>query len=242
MPTNRGILTKQDGMIARCFALLFFFLSMSSLFADSPCRTHLTKVVALDLGGVVVRNDATAMARALGLSQDLSVVIKWPEFLGLEDGSKTVDEFQAAFERHFRISVSKKVFRQAFASVGIEIFDGVAAALIEVTKHRPLYAVSNTNAVHYAYLRKKFGALRAFNRIFASFHARVQKPDRRFYDWAFQRMRQENPYLSLQAGEVLFVDDRPENIDAATAFGFRSEQVTAERNLLAILRDDGLIP
>ena len=74
-------------------------------------------------------------------------------------------------------------------------------------------AVTNTNAAHTARWRVLYGrVLRHFERIFLSHEMGTRKPEPECF-------RQVLAYLEIPPGQVVFVDDAPENVAAAEALG-----------------------
>lgn len=79
----------------------------------------------------------------------------------------------------------------------------------------PVYLLSNTDAVHYQYLRQRVPLLDRFTGHHLSYEVRLAKPDPRYFETALAR-------FGLAAGACTFVDDREDNCEAATALGIPS--------------------
>ncbi len=58
---------------------------------------------------------------------------------------------------------------------------------------------------------------KCFTKIFTSYRLGFRKPDPKIYQLAFDG-------LNFSKESILFIDDLPENIAAAQAFGFQAEQ------------------
>ncbi len=72
-----------------------------------------------------------------------------------------------------------------------------------------------------------------FERVLASHHLGVRKPDETFY-------RELLAELGLPAAAALFVDDREDNVVAAHSVGMRAHRFVDADDLRARLRDEGL--
>jgi 2-haloacid dehalogenase len=83
----------------------------------------------------------------------------------------------------------------------------------------PLYALSNWSAETFPAARPRYPFLDWFDGIVISGDVRAAKPDRRIYEALLERH-------GLEPGAVLFIDDVPENVDAAEALGIRAIQFT----------------
>jgi putative hydrolase of the HAD superfamily len=97
-----------------------------------------------------------------------------------------------------------------------------------------LVLLSNTNALHYRHFRRQFAAtLDCFDELVASHEVGFRKPDSRI----FQHVEEK---LSCTPGECLFIDDLPENIEAARARGWHGVVYHPEVDLRQRLRQVGL--
>lgn len=72
------------------------------------------------------------------------------------------------------------------------------------------------------YLSNKFDYTRAFDRVFSSAYMGSKKTSTEFLDAVFSFLKEQVP--SIQKGEVLFWDDRPENIEKVKQYGFEARQ------------------
>jgi HAD superfamily hydrolase (TIGR01509 family) len=72
-----------------------------------------------------------------------------------------------------------------------------------------------------------------FERILASCHLGVRKPDVAFYDRLLER-------LQLSAGQVLFVDDREENVEGARGAGMAAHRYVDASTLRGWLAEHGI--
>ena len=81
------------------------------------------------------------------------------------------------------------------------------------TKGVPVFTLSNFGIESFAYAETKYPFLAEFDRRYISGHMGVIKPDVLIY-----QMLEEDS--GLRGAEILFVDDRSDNIDAAAARGW----------------------
>lgn len=90
----------------------------------------------------------------------------------------------------------------------------------ELLKHDDAILVSNTNPIDWAVAKAKLAAGGLARTAVLSFERGVVKPDVAFYRLAHQLADSTNP------ADLLFVDDQPVNVEAATAYGFSSHRHT----------------
>ncbi len=80
-----------------------------------------------------------------------------------------------------------------------------------------LYLLSDTNEIHFGYVRKTVATLSVFDECIVSYRIGVMKPDPRIYQEALRRS-------GLPASACVFVDDRPGNVVGALRVGIRAVQ------------------
>ena len=97
-----------------------------------------------------------------------------------------------------------------------------------------LVLASNTNDAHYTRYRAMFAdTLKHFDAIAVSHKAGARKPDRRFYEYADQ-------FTEANPTKCLFIDDMPENVEAARNFGWKAARYTTFDQLMADLQKEGV--
>ncbi|WP_018526246.1 HAD family hydrolase [Alkalispirochaeta alkalica] len=154
------------------------------------------------------------------------------DFLDLSVGTMEAEEFWQAFNHHFGTAVERDLIADCFSP----LLDRRMEALIVTLRDRGFSVVCGTNTLesHYQHHLKQ-GDYRVFEKVYASHHLGLVKPDPRF----FLTILEDRGW---QAQDTLFVDDLPENVAAArklgiTAWEYRDyppfEAFLLERNLLA---------
>ena len=96
----------------------------------------------------------------------------------------------------------------------------------EVTE---IYAMSNISREDWAFLSTKMPDWSIFNRVFTSGHAGMRKPDPAFYHHVLKETK-------LSPEEILFIDDKMENVLAAKSLGIPSLVFDNNDNVLDALR------
>lgn len=98
----------------------------------------------------------------------------------------------------------------------------------------PVFSLTNFGVESYDLAARHYPFLTAFDRDFISGHMRVIKPDPRIY-----AMLEEATGLAGNA--LIFTDDRPENIDAAAARGWRTHLFEGPQGWADRLVAEGLL-
>jgi FMN phosphatase YigB (HAD superfamily) len=140
------------------------------------------------------------------------------------------------YHRHETGDVSDEIFLAGLrSSLGVELTDaqliegwnaifvgempGIRPLLARAAEHLPLYAFSNTNALHGAYFSDRYaGLLSHFRQLFLSSNIGLRKPDAEAFDHVVQA-------IGVPAERIVFFDDLDENISGAR--GLSAVRVTS---------------
>jgi putative hydrolase of the HAD superfamily len=144
-----------------------------------------------------------------------------------ETGKVGEAEFIAEANRRLATSLGS----DAFAEIWNAIFTGplVPEALIRgLSSHYRLVLVSNTNAIHFSFLKQRLPHLSHFHELVLSHEAGCIKPYPEIYKAAVEK-------AGCAATACLFFDDLAENIEGARAAGLNAEQFVGHAELLAAL-------
>jgi FMN phosphatase YigB (HAD superfamily) len=79
----------------------------------------------------------------------------------------------------------------------------------------PTYIFSNTNDLAIEHIRRNFPFFRDFDGYIFSYEIRVMKPDAKIYE-ALEKL------AGRRGADILYIDDRPENVAAGAARGWRT--------------------
>ena len=188
------------------------------------------RVVAFDLGRVLVDVERTRVAEALELP--------WPavEAALFRDGRHDRLACGALSARDYisdaalELGVPHKKLERAWASV-VRVSEG-ARALVEDVRV-DVVAWSNTDDVHYEALRAHLPE-RLWSRAALSQVLGAAKPEPTFYRRALERLGQP-------AEHVVFLDDVGENVAAARTLGIDAEQVVGVASARRALEKRGLL-
>jgi FMN phosphatase YigB (HAD superfamily) len=127
----------------------------------------------------------------------------------------------------------------AFEQAGNDIFwlNEAIVPLVEGLRTRGLGlgVLSNTSAAHWEHCTRRFALLGSDFAVHAlSFQIGIMKPDPRIYAAATR-------LAGVRPGEILFIDDRPENVAAARMVGWDAVVFSTAESLNADLSSRGLL-
>jgi FMN phosphatase YigB (HAD superfamily) len=169
------------------------------------------RVVAFDLGGVVVDVDKDHLA-ALGPPAVVDAAFHGDNHDALATGVRDPAAFAAAGAAAFAaagLAVDADAVRSAWARV-VAWRAGGPALLAATAARVTTWVWSNTDPIHWSVLGGAIDGVVA--RAVTSFGIGALKPDPAFYLRALQG-------TGVDPGDVLFLDDRADNVAAARALG-----------------------
>ena len=204
-------------------------------------RSKKIKAILFDLGKVILDFDFNPafrkLSKATGLtSQEIRGHFSRSGLEVLYDGGKISSR---RFYHEVKKTLKHPLSYGAFKKVWNNIFTPkvrMMALVRELSRRYRLVLISNTNAMHYGHVRRKYPVFRLFDRHILSFREKVRKPDERIYRRAI---------AACQAGpdEIFYIDDREDLTTAADALGLRT--FTFKNNpdaLVKRLKSEGILP
>ncbi len=106
--------------------------------------------------------------------------------------------------------------------------------LRRIVARRPTYLLSNTNQLHYDYIRRNFDFPRVVRSAVLSYKLGLRKPESAIYAAALKRAR-------VSAGGALLIDDLKDNVLAARKAGWRAIHYKGSRSLERELKKLGVL-
>ncbi|KAI8598907.1 Hydrolase, HAD superfamily [Dissophora ornata] len=198
------------------------------------------KNLIFDLGNVILRLDQSATAngfKALGATNfpTLSQHHSSKTIVDYETGKISAEEFRATVRSSIGLpdTVTDEQFDQAWNAMLLDFPPGRLELMRTLKKDfgYKVYLLSNTNAIHIEYVDKSClkdytedSLYSFFDQVYYSHDIGHRKPSKE----AFEHILKDQ---DLVASETLFLDDMPENVEAAKACGLQAAQVDAETDL-----------
>ncbi len=195
--------------------------------------------LAFDLGNVLVKVDHFRFCRGLaalcGLPPEEIYAAVFLSSLepGYDTGRLSSPEFHRRLQARFRLDLPYSRFRELWT----EIFDpleGMKEVVARLARRYPLYLLSNTNAEHFRYVRRRFPSLlKHFRGLVLSYRVGRRKPEAGI----FQALIRE---ASLPPPQILYLDDKEDFVAAARTEGLTAWLFVSPRDFKARLRAAGL--
>jgi glucose-1-phosphatase len=200
--------------------------------------TSRIQAIVTDLGQVLLRFDtAPCWEKILAACEHPEARAQFHEVYlaaGLGCGRTPAEEFFARAAAAMRMRMTYDEFCVAWSDMFREDQEVIDLILKAPVQHR--IVLSNTNAIHWDWIQKRYRAtLAPFDRCLASHECGVEKPDPEIYRIAMQ-------HTGLPAAAHLFIDDLIENIEGARAVGMDAVLHTDAASLREEFRRRGLLP
>mgnify|MGYP001056638191 CR=1 FL=1 len=143
-----------------------------------------------------------------------------------------------AFRKHalskLRLKISNEKFDKGWNSIYLDLVPGIKQLLQELKQKYRLVALTNTNEIHAKKWRIMYASiLNYFEKVFSSHEIHARKPEQKAYNTVLN-------YLRLEPNEVIFLDDNPECVQAASKMNITSIHVTSFRQMFEELNKLGV--
>jgi len=199
------------------------------------------KTVVFDLGKVLVDFDYRIAARNLAArsrltaEQIIEFVSRDPALLRYERGLLTNEEFYQAIRAAAGFAGDFTEFAGLFGNIfsAIDPMVQLHAALRE--RGLPTYIFSNTNDFAVRHIRGHFPFFSRFDGYILSYEHRALKPEPELYQVVERQTGQ-------RGSAVLYLDDRPENVEAGAARGWQVLLHQTPEKTRAAVQALGLLP
>ena len=177
-------------------------------------------IVVFDLGKVLLDFDYSIAGRRLAAQANLSdLAVKQfldqsPLLHRFETGLMTEREFFESVRQQTGFRGSFEEFSGCFADIFWEIPPMIELHAALRRGGVPTYIFSNTNDLAIGHIRHNFPFFANFDGYILSYEVKAMKPDAQIYE-ALEKMS------GKRRAEILYLDDRPENVDAGAARGWQ---------------------
>jgi HAD superfamily hydrolase (TIGR01509 family) len=196
-------------------------------------------VVVFDLGKVLVDFDygiaAEKIARQSRFSaaQVMELLMQSPLLYRFETGLMTREQFYGEVCAACGYSGKLDEFCATFADIFSEIKPMIAMHAALRAGGIPTYIFSNTNDIAIGHIRERFPFFSNFDGYVLSYEHGAMKPTDKIYEIVEKQTGQKGK-------SVLYLDDRPENIEAGLLRGWRAMRHETPEKTIPALRQIGL--
>jgi FMN phosphatase YigB (HAD superfamily) len=194
-------------------------------------------VLFWDLGNVLVQvNPLRTCLRVKGGDEVaarrlLERLVHSPEQEAFELGELTPEAFHRRLAAAGVVDLPYPAFRDAWVDIFTPI-DASFRLLETVHDQRPCWLLSNTDALHFEYIERRWGVRRFLAGAILSYEVRARKPQREIFQAATER-------AGVRPDRAGFIDDMAEHVHGARLLGIDAVQFTGPADLRQWLRAAG---
>ncbi len=202
----------------------------------------MTKAIVFDIGGVLIGLDLGRCIRAfreiLGYERITELLDPYHQkgiYGDMEEGILSADEFRSRVLAESRPGCTGADVDRCMGALLAGMDPDTVQTVKELGSRYPLYLLSNNNPIA---MRLIYDLFRengiepetTFKDQFISCEMRLLKPSRAIYEEAVRR-------IGLPAGEILFIDDSENNVEAAREAGLQARLFVRGTALSLLLAD-----
>lgn len=186
---------------------------------------HYINTLIFDLGGVIVdlAPDRTlfefAQLAGKPVPEIRTLYTEHPAFAAYETGRIDDDEFRATIRAMFGMNLNDTDIDRCWNAMLVNLPQEKLALLNRLKKYFTTLILSNTNPIHLAYLRERMMEGQLLDTYVHHAHYShklgMRKPDREIFEYVLHAH-------TLTPGQTLFLDDNPDNIQAARTCGMEA--------------------
>ena len=196
--------------------------------------------VIFDLGKVLVDFDYSIAAQRIAASGRVSAqavqefIDHSPLLFRFETGQVSQEQFFAEVQAATGFRGTIEEFSEFFADIFTMIEPMVKLNAELRQRGVPTYIFSNTNELAINHIRSRFPFFSQFNDYILSYEHGAMKPDARLYEVVERQ-------TGLRGADLLYLDDRSENVAAGAARGWRAFVHHAPEQTREIIARSGLL-
>jgi putative hydrolase of the HAD superfamily len=181
------------------------------------------KVVLFDLGNVVVNFDHWIAVKKISKFAQRSPEEIYQLFFDSNLTSLYEEGRLSSMDFFFRVKdiLNFNIDYKKFVPIWNEIFfltpDNlqVHRLALELKDKYKVLLISNTNELHFNYIKKRFRVLGGFEGFILSYQVKARKPDSKIYTAAIE-------YSCARPEQIVYIDDREDLVEAGRKMGLNS--------------------
>jgi putative hydrolase of the HAD superfamily len=199
----------------------------------------LIRAIVFDLGKVLIPfewqrgYDAFATASPYPAEEVRARIKETGLFEGFELGKVEPREVAERVSKVLGLSVSFDEFQKLWSSIFLPETIVPDDMLERLRRNHRLLVLSNTDAIHFRWVKGRYPFLRHFDDFVLSFELGLRKPEPEIYQAAISR-------AGCEARDIFFTDDRQDNVEGAIQAGIDAVQFLGVEQLERELKSRGV--
>src|SRR5271157_1292703 len=150
-----------------------------------------------------------------------------------EEGLLSSEEFFLEVRKRYDLALEFEDFSEIWNNIFWDNPEVNEIILYLKAKGYPIYLLSNTNELHFAYVIERFPIVHVLDEWILSFEVGAKKPDKRIYDAIFEK-------TDVDKAKILYIDDIDAYVSAARSYGMQGLVYKSPDDLWAVLKENGI--
>ncbi len=191
--------------------------------------------LVLDIGNVLCRWDGDALLASVldapeARDQARKALLQHPDWIALDAGTLTAAQAAERAATRCDLPAERLLAILEALPASLQAFSDTHDAVIQAQADGvPVYILSNMHATSWEYLYETFPVFAGCRGVVVSCEIHLTKPDPAIYHHLTER-------FALEPSECVFVDDMPENIEAARACGWHGAWLESPEHGAELIR------
>lgn len=197
------------------------------------------RVIVFDLGGVIFKFDHMLSCKRLSKISGIPVQNIYENIFKSEignhydEGKITSNEFYIAVNNFLKTNLSINEFNNIWSDIFKENL-GVSILIRELkNKNYKLYLLSNTNEMHFNFIKNKFEIINIFDDYILSYKIGYRKPNIKIFNILLEK-------TGFEASQHIYIDDLENFVNIARSIGMIGIVFTSSVKLKQELRNNNI--
>jgi glucose-1-phosphatase len=150
-----------------------------------------------------------------------------------EEGLMSSVDFFAKLREKYKLELEFEEFQDIWNIIFEENTEVNDIIIYLKNKGFPVFLLSNTNELHFSYIMERYPIVHSLDEWILSYEVGAKKPKQKIYDTIFEK-------TEAMRGEVLYIDDVPEYVEAAKTYGLQGLVFKNAKDIWELLRENSI--
>jgi HAD superfamily hydrolase (TIGR01509 family) len=150
-----------------------------------------------------------------------------------EEGLMSSVDFFAKLREKYKLELEYDEFKDIWNIIFQEDSEVNKAILYLKNKGYPVFLLSNTNELHFSYIMERYPIVHSLDEWILSYEVGAKKPKQKIFDTIFEK-------TDTTRGEVLYIDDIPEYVEAAKNYGLQGLVFKNAKDVWELLKENSI--
>jgi HAD superfamily hydrolase (TIGR01509 family) len=150
-----------------------------------------------------------------------------------EEGLMSSVDFFAKLREKYKLELEYDEFKDIWNIIFQEDSEVNKAILYLKNKGYPIFLLSNTNELHFSYIMERYPIVHSLDEWILSYEVGAKKPKQKIFDTIFEK-------TDTARGEVLYIDDVPEYVEAAKNYGLQGLVFKKAKDVWELLKENSI--